>query len=131
MPSWRRSQARVSAWIFPLPVGMADPRDQLAEIKHDNPGWINTVTAKERGIENGDKIRVYNDLGEVIEPDSVARLGHTVLRGEFGPLRMIQQGTNTQDHQIRASRQDGRGHSPQRGLRGGFNHEITHANEFR
>ncbi|MEW8551932.1 MAG: molybdopterin dinucleotide binding domain-containing protein, partial [Candidatus Thiodiazotropha endolucinida] len=37
----------------------------LTEIKHDNPGWINTKTAEARGIKNGDKIRVYNRLGEI------------------------------------------------------------------
>ncbi|MEW8560232.1 MAG: molybdopterin-dependent oxidoreductase [Candidatus Thiodiazotropha sp.] len=37
----------------------------LTEIKHDNPGWINTKTADERGIKNGDKIRVYNTMGEI------------------------------------------------------------------
>ena len=37
----------------------------LTEIKHDNPGWINTITAEKRGIKNGDKIRVFNELGEI------------------------------------------------------------------
>ncbi len=37
----------------------------LTEIKHDNPGWINTKTAEARGIKNGDEIRVFNDLGEI------------------------------------------------------------------
>ncbi len=37
----------------------------LAEIKHDNPGWMNPKTAAERGLKDGDKIRVYNGLGEV------------------------------------------------------------------
>jgi anaerobic selenocysteine-containing dehydrogenase len=37
----------------------------LAEIKHDNPGWMNTKTAAERGIKDGDAIRVYNKLGEI------------------------------------------------------------------
>ncbi|MEW8626672.1 MAG: molybdopterin-dependent oxidoreductase [Candidatus Thiodiazotropha sp.] len=37
----------------------------LTEIKHDNPGWINTKTAEARGIKNGDKIKVYNDMGEI------------------------------------------------------------------
>ncbi|MEW8468551.1 MAG: molybdopterin dinucleotide binding domain-containing protein, partial [Candidatus Thiodiazotropha sp.] len=27
--------------------------------------WINTKTADERGIKNGDKIRVYNTMGEI------------------------------------------------------------------
>ncbi len=37
----------------------------LAEIKHDNPGWINPKTAAERGLKDGDAVRVYNDLGEI------------------------------------------------------------------
>ncbi len=36
----------------------------LVEMKHDNPAWINTVTAEARGIKNGDKIRVKSDVGE-------------------------------------------------------------------
>lgn len=37
----------------------------LAEIKHDNPAWINTKTAAERGIKDGDSIKVHNDIGEI------------------------------------------------------------------
>jgi anaerobic selenocysteine-containing dehydrogenase len=37
----------------------------LTEIKHDNPAWINTRTAKERGIANGDKITVSSDIGQM------------------------------------------------------------------
>ena len=37
----------------------------LTEIKHDNPGWINTKTAEERGIKNGDAIKVKSDTGEI------------------------------------------------------------------
>ncbi|HSF93627.1 MAG TPA: molybdopterin dinucleotide binding domain-containing protein, partial [Thermohalobaculum sp.] len=37
----------------------------LAEIYHDNPGWMNPKTAAERGLTDGDAIRVYNDLGEI------------------------------------------------------------------
>ncbi|MBT5309169.1 MAG: molybdopterin-dependent oxidoreductase [Rhodospirillaceae bacterium] len=37
----------------------------LSEIKHDNPGWINTKTATERGIKDGDKIKVKSDVGEI------------------------------------------------------------------
>ena len=36
----------------------------LAEMKHDNPAWINTKTAKARGISSGDAIRVKSDVGE-------------------------------------------------------------------
>ncbi|OHC77215.1 MAG: DMSO reductase [Rhodospirillales bacterium RIFCSPLOWO2_12_FULL_58_28] len=38
----------------------------LTEIKHDNPGWINTKTAAERGIKDGDKIKVRGGIGEII-----------------------------------------------------------------
>ncbi len=37
----------------------------LAEIKHDNPAWINTKTAAERGIKNGDRIKVASEIGEL------------------------------------------------------------------
>jgi len=37
----------------------------LSEIKHDNPAWINSVTASERGIKDGDSIKVSSDLGEI------------------------------------------------------------------
>ena len=36
----------------------------LVEMKHDNPAWINTVTAEARGIKNGDRIKVKSDVGE-------------------------------------------------------------------
>ncbi len=37
----------------------------LTEIKHDNPAWINTKTAQDRGIANGDKIKVSSSVGEM------------------------------------------------------------------
>ncbi|MEG3617644.1 molybdopterin-dependent oxidoreductase [Magnetovibrio sp. PR-2] len=37
----------------------------LAEIKHDNPGWINSKTAAERGIKDGDTIKVKSHVGEI------------------------------------------------------------------
>jgi thiosulfate reductase/polysulfide reductase chain A len=37
----------------------------LAEIKHNNPAWINTATADARGIKDGDVITVSNGLGEI------------------------------------------------------------------
>lgn len=37
----------------------------LAEIYHDNPGWMNPATAAERGIKDGDEIRVFNKIGEM------------------------------------------------------------------
>ncbi len=38
----------------------------LAEIKHDNPAWINTRTAEARGIKNGDRIKVSSAVGEMV-----------------------------------------------------------------
>jgi len=37
----------------------------LSEIKHDNPAWINSKTAADRGIEDGDAITVASELGEI------------------------------------------------------------------
>jgi len=37
----------------------------LAEIKHDNPAWINSKTAAERGIKDGDSIKVSSDIGSI------------------------------------------------------------------
>ncbi len=37
----------------------------LSEIKHDNPAWINSKTAAERGIKDGDAIKVTNGTGEI------------------------------------------------------------------
>ncbi len=37
----------------------------LVEIKHDNPAWINSKTAADRGIKDGDKIKVASDIGEI------------------------------------------------------------------
>jgi anaerobic selenocysteine-containing dehydrogenase len=36
----------------------------LSEMYHDNPAWISTKTASERGIENGDAIKVKSAIGE-------------------------------------------------------------------
>ena len=38
----------------------------LSEIKHDNPAWINSKTAAERGVKDGDTIKVHNGLGSII-----------------------------------------------------------------
>lgn len=38
----------------------------LTEIYHDNPAWINPQTAAQRGIKDGDKIRVKSKLGEIV-----------------------------------------------------------------
>lgn len=37
----------------------------LTEIYHDNPGWINPVTASALGINDGDKIKVKSSVGEI------------------------------------------------------------------
>ena len=37
----------------------------LAELYHNNPAWINPDTAAERGIEEGDTIRVTSEVGEI------------------------------------------------------------------
>jgi anaerobic selenocysteine-containing dehydrogenase len=37
----------------------------LSEIKHDNPGWINSRTAADRGINDGDAITVASDTGNI------------------------------------------------------------------
>ncbi len=37
----------------------------LSEIKHDNPAWINSKTAAERGIKDGDSIKVSSDIGSI------------------------------------------------------------------
>ena len=37
----------------------------LTEIYHDNPAWLNPVTAAERGIANGDLIRVTSEVGQI------------------------------------------------------------------
>ncbi len=38
----------------------------LAEIIHDNPAWINSRVAEERGIKDGDAIRVTSRLGSIV-----------------------------------------------------------------
>ncbi|MFQ6083850.1 MAG: molybdopterin-dependent oxidoreductase, partial [Candidatus Aminicenantia bacterium] len=38
----------------------------LTEIYHDNPAWINPKTAAERGIKDGDKIRIKSKIGEIV-----------------------------------------------------------------
>jgi thiosulfate reductase/polysulfide reductase chain A len=37
----------------------------LSEIYHDNPAWINPKTAEDRGISDGDSIRVRSAAGEI------------------------------------------------------------------
>ena len=37
----------------------------LSELYHDNPGWMNPKTAAERGIKDGDAIKVKSEIGEI------------------------------------------------------------------
>jgi anaerobic selenocysteine-containing dehydrogenase len=50
----------------------------LTEIYHDNPAWINPVTARERGIAEGDRIRIVSADGEV---ETRARVTPAVVPG--------------------------------------------------
>jgi anaerobic selenocysteine-containing dehydrogenase len=38
----------------------------LTELYHENPAWINSVTAARRGIADGDMIRVKSHIGEIV-----------------------------------------------------------------
>ncbi|HDH04655.1 MAG TPA: hypothetical protein ENH01_02935 [Nitrospirae bacterium] len=53
-------------------------RKWLSEVYHDNPGWINPVTAAERGIRDGDKIRVKSSVGEIV---TKARVTEKIVPG--------------------------------------------------
>jgi anaerobic selenocysteine-containing dehydrogenase len=64
----------------------------LTEIYHDNPAMINTKTAKQLGIKNGDKIKVKSEAGEItttanvtegVVPGVVA-ISHHVGHWEYG-----------------------------------------------
>jgi len=50
----------------------------LTEIYYENPAWINPLTAKERGIGDGDRIRIASSRGEV---EAIARVTHTITPG--------------------------------------------------
>jgi anaerobic selenocysteine-containing dehydrogenase len=50
----------------------------LTEIFHDNPAWINPVTAKERGIADGDAIVIKSAYGEL---ESHARVTPAIVPG--------------------------------------------------
>ena len=50
----------------------------LAELYHDNPAWINPHTAAERGIEEGDRIKVSSAIGEI---ETRARVTPAVVPG--------------------------------------------------
>ncbi|KAA3616864.1 MAG: DMSO reductase [Calditrichaeota bacterium] len=45
----------------------------LTELYHENPAWINTKTAKEKGIENGDWIKIKSSIGEMITKAKVTQ----------------------------------------------------------
>jgi thiosulfate reductase/polysulfide reductase chain A len=64
----------------------------LTEIYHDNPAMINPVTAAERGIKDGDKIKVKSSVGEIktkanvteaITPGVIA-ISHHLGHWEYG-----------------------------------------------
>jgi anaerobic selenocysteine-containing dehydrogenase len=40
-------------------------RKWISEVHHDNPAWMNPKTAADRGISNGDKIKVRSSVGEL------------------------------------------------------------------
>jgi len=50
----------------------------LDEINGDNPAWINTQTAMDRGISEGDRIKVRTALGEV---ETIAKVTENVVPG--------------------------------------------------
>jgi anaerobic selenocysteine-containing dehydrogenase len=64
----------------------------LTEICNDNPGWINSKTAKRLGIKTGDKIKVKSEIGEItttakvteaIVPGTIA-ISHHLGHWEYG-----------------------------------------------
>ena len=50
----------------------------LDEISDDNSGWINPATASDRGIVDGDRIKISSPLGEI---ETIARVTHNVVPG--------------------------------------------------
>lgn len=50
----------------------------LTEIYHDNPAWINPITAEKRGIKEGDGIRVTSKVGNIV---TKARVTEGVIPG--------------------------------------------------
>ena len=50
----------------------------LTEIYHDNPAWINPVTAKAQGIKEGDSIKVKSAIGEI---ETKARVTPAIIPG--------------------------------------------------
>ncbi len=45
----------------------------LTELYHENPAWINPKTANERGIDEGDWIRIQSEIGEMITKAKVTQ----------------------------------------------------------
>lgn len=43
----------------------------LAELYHDNPAWINPLTAKGLAVAEGDTVRVSSEIGEIETPVQV------------------------------------------------------------
>ena len=50
----------------------------LTELYHDNPGWMNPVTAAAQGIKDGDRIKVKSKIGEIT---TSARVTEKVVPG--------------------------------------------------
>ena len=50
----------------------------LAEVYHSNPAWINPLTAKEKGIYDGDRIKVKSATGEFV---TKAQLTESIMPG--------------------------------------------------
>ena len=48
----------------------------LTEIYHDNPAWINPMTAESKGIKDGDKIKVKSSIGEIVTKARVTNSVH-------------------------------------------------------
>ena len=48
----------------------------ITEIYHENPAWINPKSAAERGIRDGDIIKVTSDIGEIVTKAKVTKGVH-------------------------------------------------------
>jgi anaerobic selenocysteine-containing dehydrogenase len=48
----------------------------LTELFHENPAWINTKTAAQKGIRHGDRIRVKSRIGEIVTKANVTEGVH-------------------------------------------------------
>jgi len=63
------SRARVNSQFSNIPRIRAHAEDRV---------WINTGDAKLRGIENGDRVRIYNDRGQIL---TIARVTDRIIPG--------------------------------------------------